>query len=83
MGLRSKYLKLRFHTVEDLIKAKRYILYIIYCTLTALLWVITVKRYHNIYILVVSYFRDIMPAVKRNREREKSRSTYDPSLFTG
>ena len=27
--------------------------------------------------------RDIMPAVKRNREREKSRSTYDPSLFTG
>ncbi len=24
-----------------------------------------------------------MPAVKRNREREKSKSAYDPSLFTG
>ena len=28
-------------------------------------------------------FRDIMPAVKRNKEREKSKSAYDPSLFTG
>lgn len=26
--------------------------------------------------------RDIMPAVRKNREREKSRSAYDPSLFT-
>ena len=23
-----------------------------------------------------------MPAVKRNKEREKTKSTYDPSLFT-
>ena len=28
------------------------------------------------------FFRDIMPAVRKNREREKSRSAYDPSLFT-
>ena len=48
VGLKGRYLKLRFHSVEDLIKAKR----------------------------------DILPAVKKNREREKSRSAYDPTLFT-
>ena len=48
VGLKGRYLKLRFHSVEDLIKAKR----------------------------------DILPAVKKNREREKARSAYDPTLFT-
>ena len=48
VGLKGRYLKLRFHSVEDLIKAKR----------------------------------DIVPAVRKNREREKARSAYDPTLFT-
>lgn len=48
VGLKGKFLKLRFHTVEDLMKAKR----------------------------------DINPAVRKNREQEKSQSVYDPSLFT-
>ena len=48
VGLKGRYLKLRFHSVEDLIKAKR----------------------------------DILPAVRKNREREKARSAYDPTLFT-
>ena len=48
VGLRGCYLKLRFHSVEDLIKAKR----------------------------------DINPAVRKNRERENTRSSYDPTLFT-
>ena len=48
VGIKARFLKLRFHSVEDLIKAKR----------------------------------DIMPAVRKNREREKSCSVYDPSLFT-
>ena len=48
VGLKGRYLKLRFHSVEDLIKAKR----------------------------------DVLPAVKKNREREKARSAYDPTLFT-
>ena len=26
--------------------------------------------------------RDITPAVKKNKEREKSQSVYDPSLFS-
>ena len=26
--------------------------------------------------------RDIMPAVRKNKEREKTHSAYDPSLFT-
>jgi DNA polymerase epsilon subunit 1 len=49
IGMKRKYLKLRFYTVDDLMKAKR----------------------------------DIMPVVKRNKEREKSKSVYDPSMFTG
>ena len=48
VGLKARFLKLRFHSVEDLLKAKR----------------------------------DIMPAVRKNREREKAHSAYDPSLFT-
>ena len=47
VGLKGRYLKLRFHSVDELMKAKR----------------------------------DIMPAVRKNREREKNRSAYDPSLF--
>lgn len=47
VGLKARYLKLRFVSVEDLIRAKR----------------------------------EIMPAVRKNREREKSCSIYDPSLF--
>ncbi len=47
VGLKARFLKLRFHSVEDLLKAKR----------------------------------DVMPAVRRNREREKAHSAYDPSLF--
>ena len=48
VGLKGRYLKLRFSSVEDLIKAKR----------------------------------EVMPAVRKNREREKSRTIYDPTLFT-
>ena len=48
VGIKARFLKLRFHSVEDLIKAKR----------------------------------EIMPAVRKNREREKACSVYDPSLFT-
>lgn len=48
VGLKRRYLKLQFATVEDLMKAKR----------------------------------EVMSAVRKNKEREKARSTYDPSLFT-
>ena len=48
VGLKRRFLKLKFHTVEDLMKAKR----------------------------------EIMPAVRKNWEREKSRAAYDPSLFS-
>ena len=48
VGLKRRYLKLRFHSVEDLMKAKR----------------------------------EVMPAVRKNREREKSCLTYDPSIYT-
>ncbi len=48
VGLKRRYLKLRFHCVEDLMKAKR----------------------------------EVMPAVRKNREREKNCCTYDPSLYT-
>lgn len=48
VGIKARFLKLSFHSVEDLLKAKR----------------------------------DIMPAVRKNKEREKSCSVYDPSLFT-
>ncbi len=48
VGLKARFLKLRFHSVEDLQKAKR----------------------------------DIMPAVRKNKEREKAHSAYDPTLFT-
>ncbi len=48
VGLKRRYLKLRFSSVEDLIKGKR----------------------------------EIMPAVRKNRERDKVCTTYDPSLFT-
>ena len=48
-GLKSRYLKLQFATMEDLMKAKR----------------------------------DVMRAVRKNREREKTVSTYDHTLFTG
>lgn len=47
VGIQATYLKLRFHSVEDLMKAKR----------------------------------DIMPAVKKNKEKAKSLPVYDPSLF--
>ena len=47
VGLKGRYLKLRFLSVEDLMKAKR----------------------------------EIMPAVRKNRERDKSCPAYDPSLF--
>ena len=48
VGLKRRYLKLRFHSVEDLMKAKR----------------------------------EVMPAVRKNREREKNCYTYDPTLYT-
>lgn len=48
VGLKARYLKLRFVSVEDLMKAKR----------------------------------EIMPAVRKNRERDKACSTYDPSIYT-
>ncbi|CAI8058398.1 DNA polymerase epsilon catalytic subunit A [Geodia barretti] len=48
VGLKRRFLKLKFLSVEDLMKAKR----------------------------------DIMPAVRKNKEREKSQSVYDPSLFS-
>ncbi len=48
VGLRRRYLKLQFATVEDLIKAKR----------------------------------EVMSAVRKNRERDKNSSAYDPALFT-
>ena len=32
--------------------------------------------------VMLLFIRDIMPAVKRNKEREKMHSAYDPSLFT-
>ena len=47
VGIKGKFLKLRFHSVEDLMKAKR----------------------------------EIIPVVRRNRERDKAKSAYDPSLF--
>jgi DNA polymerase epsilon subunit 1 len=47
VGIRGKFLKLRFHSVEDLIKARR----------------------------------EILPIVRRNKERDKAKSAYDPSLF--
>ena len=46
-GIKGKYLKLRFHTVDDLVRVKQ----------------------------------DVMPAVRKNAEREKAKSIYDPSLF--
>lgn len=48
VGLRRRYLKLQFATVEDLMKAKR----------------------------------EVMSAVRKNRERDKNSSAYDPALFT-
>ena len=48
VGLKQRYLKLQFVTVEDLMKAKR----------------------------------EIMSAVRKNKDREKARSTYDHTLFT-
>ena len=48
VGLKGHYLKLRFQSVEDLIRARR----------------------------------EIMPAVRKNKEREKACFTYDPSLYT-
>ena len=47
MGIQGRFLRLRFHSVDDLVRAKR----------------------------------DILPAVKKNRDREKAKSVYDPSLF--
>ena len=42
---------------------------------------------YDVLIYVVVYYsnygyRDIMPAVKKNREKEKSLPIYDPTLFT-
>ncbi len=48
VGLRRRYLKLQFATVEDLMKTKR----------------------------------EVMSAVRKNRERDKNSSAYDPALFT-
>ena len=48
VGLKGRYLKLSFVSVEDLIRAKR----------------------------------EVMAAVRKNRDRDKSCSTYDPAIFT-
>ena len=48
VGLKGHYLKLRFLSVEDLMRGKR----------------------------------EVMPAVRKNRERDKTCSTYDPTLYT-
>ena len=48
VGLKGHYLKLRFQSVEDLIRAKR----------------------------------EIMYAVRKNRERDKACTTYDPSVYS-
>ena len=70
MGLKGRFLKLRFHTVDDLIKAKRYIRNL--CALVG----------ENFISLLMSCHSDVMPAVRRNRERAKAQSAYDPSLFS-
>ena len=48
VGLRRRYLKLQFASVDDLMRAKR----------------------------------EVLSAVRKNRDRDKASSTYDPALFT-
>ena len=70
VGLKRRYLQLKFRTVEDLMKAKRY--------KTHLSDVILTTQQSRLSVCC----RDILPAVKKNWEKEKSRAAYDPSLFT-
>ena len=41
-----------------------------------------IHRYINTQCYSNHGYRDIMPAVKKNREKEKSLPVYDPTLFT-